>query len=134
MYQGFSGNRVRGWWYVESNIVIGDMVGFIASTFMRGVPVIQIPTTLLSMVDSSIGGKTAVDTRAGKNLVGAFHQPERIFIDTSYLTTLPKREFVNGMAEIVKGVVVDSLKDFEYLEGNLKGIIDFSEGRVTRGL
>lgn len=82
--------------------VIGDMIGFVAATFMRGVRVCQIPTTLLSMVDSSIGGKTAIDTPLGKNLIGSFWQPERIFIDLAVLETLPEREFVNGMAEVVK--------------------------------
>ena len=82
--------------------VIGDMIGFVAATFMRGVRFIQIPTTLLAMVDSSIGGKTAVDTPLGKNLIGAFWQPERIFIDLASLETLPEREFINGMAEVIK--------------------------------
>lgn len=84
--------------------VIGDMIGFVAATFMRGVRYVQLPTTLLAMVDSSIGGKTAVDTPLGKNLVGAFWQPERIFIDLAFLETLPEREFINGMAEVIKVV------------------------------
>lgn len=82
--------------------VIGDMIGFVAATYMRGVKFVQVPTTLLSMVDSSIGGKTAIDTPHGKNLVGAFWQPERIYIDLEFLETLPKREVMNGMAEVVK--------------------------------
>lgn len=82
--------------------VIGDMIGFVAATYMRGVRFVQVPTTLLSMVDSSIGGKTAIDTPAGKNLVGAFWQPQRIYIDLQFLETLPKREVINGMAEVVK--------------------------------
>jgi pentafunctional AROM polypeptide len=82
--------------------VIGDLVGFVAATFMRGVPVVQMPTTLLAMVDSAIGGKTAIDTPHGKNLVGAFWQPKRIFIDLAFLQTLPEREFSNGMAEVIK--------------------------------
>jgi pentafunctional AROM polypeptide len=82
--------------------VIGDMVGFVAATFMRGVRFVQLPTTLLAMVDSSIGGKTAVDTPLGKNLVGAFWQPERVYIDLAFLETLPEREFINGMAEVIK--------------------------------
>jgi pentafunctional AROM polypeptide len=87
--------------------VIGDLVGFIAATFMRGVPFVQIPTTLLAMVDSSIGGKTAIDTPAGKNLIGAFWQPKRIFMDLTFLKTLPEREFANGMAEVIKVKKVD---------------------------
>ncbi|KAG1740967.1 hypothetical protein EDB19DRAFT_1707078 [Suillus lakei] len=82
--------------------VIGDLVGFVAATFMRGVRFVQIPTTLLAMVDSSVGGKTAIDTPAGKNLIGAFWQPEYIFIDAAFLESLPEREFSNGMAEVVK--------------------------------
>ena len=82
--------------------VIGDMIGFVAATYMRGVRFVQVPTTLLAMVDSSIGGKTAIDTPAGKNLIGAFWQPQRIYIDLDFLETLPEREFINGMAEIVK--------------------------------
>jgi pentafunctional AROM polypeptide len=82
--------------------VIGDMIGFVAATFMRGVRFVQLPTTLLAMVDSSIGGKTAVDTPLGKNLVGAFWQPERVYIDLAFLETLPEREFINGMAEVIK--------------------------------
>lgn len=82
--------------------VIGDLVGFVAATFMRGIPFVQIPTTLLAMVDSSIGGKTAIDTPHGKNLIGAFWQPKRIYMNLSFLSTLPEREFVNGMAEVIK--------------------------------
>jgi len=82
--------------------VIGDMIGYVAATFMRGVRFIQVPTTLLAMVDSSIGGKMAIDSPHGKNLIGAFWQPQRIFIDMKFLETLPEREFINGMAEVVK--------------------------------
>ena len=82
--------------------VIGDLVGFNAATWMRGVKVVQVPTTLLAMVDSSIGGKTAIDTPHGKNLVGAFWPPERNYIDLDFLSTLPKRELINGMAEVIK--------------------------------
>ncbi|KAI4145578.1 MAG: hypothetical protein LQ340_006228 [Diploschistes diacapsis] len=82
--------------------VIGDLIGFTAATFKRGIRVVQVPTTLLAMVDSSIGGKTAIDTPEGKNLIGSFHQPTRIYMDLSFLQTLPEREFINGMAEVVK--------------------------------
>jgi pentafunctional AROM polypeptide len=82
--------------------VIGDMIGFLAATFMRGVRFAQLPTTLLAMVDSSIGGKTAVDTPLGKNLVGAFWQPSRVYVDLAFLESLPEREFINGMAEVIK--------------------------------
>lgn len=82
--------------------VVGDLVGYIASTFMRGIPYVQVPTTLLAMVDSSVGGKTAIDTPHGKNLIGTFWQPKRIYLDLSVLQTLPSREVSNGMAEIIK--------------------------------
>lgn len=82
--------------------VIGDLTGFVAATYMRGVRFVQVPTTLLAMVDSSIGGKTAIDTPLGKNLIGAIWQPTRIYIDLEFLNTLSEREFINGMAEVIK--------------------------------
>lgn len=89
--------------------VVGDLAGFVAATYMRGVPVVQLPTTLLAMVDASVGGKTAVDTPAGKNLVGAFHPPAAVVADADTLGTLPLRELRAGFAEIVKhGVVADA--------------------------
>ncbi|KAF5310130.1 hypothetical protein D9619_010374 [Psilocybe cf. subviscida] len=96
--------------------VIGDLVGFVAATFMRGVRFVQIPTTLLAMVDSSVGGKTAIDTPHGKNLIGAFWQPEYIFIDAAFLETLPSREFSNGMAEVVKTAAIWNEDEFISLE------------------
>jgi 3-dehydroquinate synthase len=90
--------------------VVGDVAGFVAATFMRGIPVIQVPTTLVAMVDASIGGKTGVDTPAGKNLVGAFHPPAAVLVDPQLLTTLPLRELRAGIAEIVKhGVIADEV-------------------------
>lgn len=88
--------------------VVGDLAGFVAATFMRGVPVVQVPTTLLAMVDASVGGKTGVDTSAGKNLVGAFHDPRAVLIDPDVLLTLPRDVFRSGLAEMIKhGVVAD---------------------------
>jgi 3-dehydroquinate synthase len=88
--------------------VVGDIAGFVAATFMRGIPVVQVPTTLVAMVDASIGGKTAVDTPAGKNLVGAFHPPAAVLVDPHLLATLPLRELRAGFAEIFKhGVIAD---------------------------
>ena len=88
--------------------VVGDLAGFVAATYMRGIPVVQVPSTLVAMVDASIGGKTAVDTPAGKNLVGAFHPPAAVLIDPQLLATLSLRELRAGFAEIVKhGVIAD---------------------------
>jgi pentafunctional AROM polypeptide len=98
--------------------VIGDMIGYVAGTFMRGVRFVQVPTTLLAMVDSSIGGKTAIDTPLGKNLIGAFWQPQRIYIDLRFLETLPVREFINGMAEVVKTAAIWDETEFAALESN----------------
>lgn len=93
--------------------VCGDMAGFAASVYMRGIDYIQIPTTLLAMVDSSVGGKTAIDLPEGKNLIGAFHQPKGVFIDVSCLNTLPVRELSAGLAEVIKyGMIID--KEFFY--------------------
>ena len=88
--------------------VVGDLTGFAASIYMRGIPVIQIPTTLLAQVDSSIGGKTGVDTDAGKNLLGTFHQPKGVFIDITFLQTLPEEQFRSGLAEVIKYGVIES--------------------------
>ena len=96
--------------------VIGDMSGFAASIFLRGIDFIQIPTTLLSMVDSSVGGKTGINNKYGKNLIGAFYQPEAVYIDTHFLSTLPKREFAAGMAEVIKMAVMFDKNYFENLE------------------
>ena len=89
--------------------VVGDLAGFVAATYMRGVPVVQIPTTLLAMIDASVGGKTGVDTAAGKNLVGAFHPPAAVIVDTNLLATLPVEHLRAGMAEAIKhGVIADA--------------------------
>ena len=96
--------------------VIGDMTGFAAATWLRGIHVVQIPTTLLAMVDASIGGKTGINHAKGKNLIGAFHQPKLVLIDPKTLITLPTREFQAGMAEIIKYGVISDLKLFELLE------------------
>ena len=96
--------------------IVGDVTGFAAATWLRGIEYIQIPTTLLSMVDSSVGGKTAVNHPKGKNLIGAFYQPKAVFIDPETLVTLPKREFKAGMAEVIKYGVIKDKSLFEYLE------------------
>jgi 3-dehydroquinate synthase len=96
--------------------MIGDISGFVAAIYHRGIPHVQIPTTLLAMVDSSIGGKTGVDTRDAKNLIGAFHQPSLVIDDLDVLKTLPRRQFVQGFAEIIKHAVVADSKMFGMLQ------------------
>lgn len=111
--------------------VVGDLAGFIAATYLRGVPFLQISTSLLSAVDSSVGGKVAVNHRLGKNLIGAFYQPEAVFIDTDFLKTLPKREIKTGFGEIVKyGVIMDA--DFiVFLEEHAEKVFDTDEKLYT---
>jgi pentafunctional AROM polypeptide len=111
--------------------VIGDMIGYVAATFMRGVRFVQVPTTLLSMVDSSIGGKTAIDTPLGKNLIGAFWQPQRIYIDLRFLETLPVREFINGMAEVIKTAAIRNEVEFAALEDNATLIMETIQAKSS---
>ncbi|MEZ6964312.1 3-dehydroquinate synthase [Aeromonas sp. S9(2024)] len=99
--------------------VIGDVVGFAAASYQRGIPFIQIPTTLLSQVDSSVGGKTAVNHPLGKNMIGAFYQPRQVIIDTECLSTLPAREFAAGMAEVIKYGIIWDAEFFSWLEQNM---------------
>lgn len=96
--------------------VVGDLCGFVAATFQRGVDFVQIPTTLLAQVDSSVGGKTAVNHPQGKNMIGAFHQPVAVLADTATLGTLPSREYAAGLAEVVKYGVIEDAAFFEFLE------------------
>jgi len=103
--------------------VTGDLTGFIAATYMRGIPFVQIPTTLLSQVDSSVGGKTGVDIPEGKNLVGAFYQPKAVYIDTAVLTSLPAEEFLGGVAEVIKYGVIRDFEFYCFLEKNLDSIL-----------
>lgn len=102
--------------------VIGDMVGFAAAIYLRKVNFIQIPTTVMAMVDSSVGGKTGVNHPFGKNMIGAFHQPECVFIDTHNLSTLPDREFHSGLAEVIKYGIIRDCPFFEWLEENIERI------------
>jgi 3-dehydroquinate synthase len=99
--------------------VIGDLAGFVAATYMRGVPLVQVPTTLLAQVDSSIGGKTAVDYGRLKNMIGAFYQPRMVVADVDTLKTLPDVEFANGMAEAIKMAAIMSKDLFDYIEKNI---------------
>lgn len=104
--------------------VVGDMTGFAAACYQRGVPFIQVPTTLLAQVDSSVGGKTAVNHSLGKNMIGAFYQPRAVIIDTDTLSTLPDREFRSGLAEVIKyGLIADPVF-FTWLEDNTQGLLN----------
>lgn len=103
--------------------VVGDLAGFVAATYLRGVPFVQVPTTLLAQVDSSVGGKVGVNLKAGKNLVGAFYQPKLVLCDLDTLRTLPKREFRAGLAEVIKyGIIYDEAL-FERLENHLGKLV-----------
>jgi len=104
--------------------VVGDVAGYAAATWMRGIPFVQVPTTLLAQVDSSVGGKTGIDHPKGKNLIGAFYQPRLVLIDVDTLATLDQRQFRAGLAEVIKyGVVVD-LQFFEFIETNSAAILE----------
>jgi 3-dehydroquinate synthase len=116
--------------------VVGDITGFVASIYMRGIPYIQVPTTLLAQVDSSIGGKTGIDLTTGKNILGTFYQPKGVFIDLAFLKTLEPRELKNGLAEVIKYGIIDDPELFSILEAKTddikKGDLDLLEDIVTR--
>ena len=104
--------------------VVGDLAGFAAATYLRGVPYVQVPTTLLAQVDSSVGGKTAVNHRGGKNLIGAFYQPRLVLIDVEVLSSLPRRELVAGLAEVIKYGIIEDADLFRLLEDKIHGLVD----------
>jgi 3-dehydroquinate synthase len=108
--------------------VVGDLAGFAAATYLRGIPFVQVPTTLLAQVDSSVGGKTAIDHPRGKNLIGAFYQPRLVLIDVNTLSTLAEREYRAGLAEVIKYGVALNLPFFEYLEQHVDAIISMDQG------
>ena len=112
--------------------VIGDLAGFAAASYLRGIAFYQVPTTLLSMVDSSVGGKTGINLKAGKNLVGAFHQPRGVFIGTGLLGTLPPREFAAGMAEVIKTGLLGDASLFDRLEAKTLTVTSAELGEVVR--
>lgn len=111
--------------------VIGDLVGFAAATYQRGVPFIQVPTTLLAQVDSSVGGKTGINHPLGKNMVGAFYQPQLVLADTDTLNTLPARELSAGLAEVIKYGLIRDLPFFEWLESNVEALVERDPGALT---
>lgn len=102
--------------------VVGDMTGFVASIYMRGIPFFQIPTTLMAQVDSSIGGKTGIDLPAGKNLLGTFYQPQAVFIDLTFLQTLTERDYTNGLSEIIKYGIIEDPELLDSLEERAEAI------------
>ena len=103
--------------------VVGDMTGFAAASYMRGVPFVQVPTTLLAQVDSSVGGKTAINHPLGKNMIGAFHQPQRVICDLDTLKTLPPRELSAGLAEVIKYGPIADMAFFEWIESHLDDLL-----------
>ncbi len=103
--------------------VVGDLAGFVAATYLRGIPFVQVPTTLLAQVDSSVGGKVGVNLKAGKNLVGAFHQPQLVICDLNTLKTLPDREFRAGLAEVIKYGIIYDVSLFERLEREMPKLL-----------
>ena len=111
--------------------VIGDLTGYAAATFLRGVPFIQIPTTLLSQVDSSVGGKTGINHPLGKNMIGAFYQPQVVLADIDTLKTLPPREFSAGMAEVIKYGLMRDADFFDWLEGNVEALMALDEQALS---
>ena len=114
--------------------IIGDIVGFASSTFKRGIKFVNIPSTLLSQVDSSIGGKTGVNNKFGKNLIGSFYQPDLVVSDMNILESLPEREIICGYAEILKSSIINNLNDFLYLDKNLKKILKLKSPFIERSI
>jgi len=110
--------------------VIGDLAGFAAAVYQRGIPFVQVPTTLVAQVDSSVGGKTGVNHPVGKNLIGAFHQPCLVLIDVLTLRTLPKRQWLAGLAEVIKYGVIADERFFRYLEEHMAALLDMESGAV----
>ena len=114
--------------------VVGDLAGFAAASFLRGIPFVQVPTTVLAMIDSSIGGKTGINLAQGKNLVGAFHQPRGVFIDTATLASLPRRERAAGAAELIKAAAIWDADLFAWLEVHLEAFLDLEPESVLHAL
>lgn len=110
--------------------VVGDLAGFVASIYKRGIPYVQVPTTLLAQVDSAIGGKTAVDLPEGKNLIGAFYQPKLVVSDVSFISTLGLRQVRAGLAEVIKYAAIKDARLFEWLEGNLDKLLSLDNGAL----
>ena len=114
--------------------VIGDVTGFAAAIYQRGIPFVQVPTTLVAQVDSSVGGKTGVDHRLGKNLIGAFYQPRAVFIDPLTLRTLPRREWIAGLAEVIKYGIIADEEFFAFLEREIPSLLKLDEEPVIHAI
>jgi 3-dehydroquinate synthase len=111
--------------------VVGDLAGFAAATFLRGIPFVQVPTTLLAQVDSSVGGKTGVNHKDGKNLIGAFYQPRAVIIDIQVLSSLPRRELVAGLAEVIKYGIIEDPNLFDLLEKRMDQVLGLDPRLMT---
>jgi 3-dehydroquinate synthase len=114
--------------------VVGDLAGFAAAIYQRGIPFVQIPTTLLAQVDSSVGGKTGINHALGKNMIGAFHQPRAVLIDTDCLSTLPDRELAAGLAEVIKTAAIRDRAFFEWLEANIGRLVARDAGALVHAV
>ena len=114
--------------------IIGDMIGFVSSIYKRGINFISIPTTLLSQVDSSLGGKTGVNTIQGKNLVGSFYQPKMVISDVNFLDSLPKREIICGYGEIIKHSLISNKKFYNFLNKNIQKIINLKSPEIEKAI
>jgi len=114
--------------------VVGDLAGFAAATFLRGIPYIQVPTTLLAQVDASVGGKTAINHPEGKNLIGAFYQPKLVVVDVSVLQTLPKRELAAGLAEVIKYGIIQDPELFSLLEDKLEDLLGLDQEILEKAI
>jgi len=114
--------------------MVGDLAGFAAATFLRGLPLIQVPTSLIAMADAAIGGKVALNHPQAKNLIGAFYQPRLVIADVSTLTTLPKRELVSGWAEVVKHALILDADFLEFLDANANGLVALEAAATTEAI
>ncbi len=112
--------------------VVGDLAGFAAATYLRGVPYVQVPTTLLAQVDSSVGGKTGVNHQEGKNLIGAFYQPRLVLIDVTVLGSLPRRELIAGLAEVIKYGIIEDPTLFKFLERDIESLLALNRERLIQ--
>jgi 3-dehydroquinate synthase len=120
--------------YAFGGGVVGDITGFAAASYMRGVPLVQVPTTLLAQVDSSVGGKTAINHPLGKNMIGAFYQPQRVLVDLDTLATLPDRELKAGLAEVIKYGPIADMAFFGWLEANINSLLARDRGALLHAV